>query len=64
MCAGLGLAYFMGSTADGNEDINSLKFYSVRMFLYCDSYTTFDPFMNNIKTYDEVNIVVVTKYAC
>ena len=64
MCAGVGLAYFMGSPVDGSVDINSFKFYSVKIYLYCALYNTFEPFLNNIKTYDEVNIFVVTKYAC
>ena len=61
---GLGLAYFMGSPADESEDINSAKFYSVKMYLYCEPFVEFNPVLDNIKTYDEVNIWVETKYAC
>ena len=64
MCAGLGLAYFMGSPAEGSEDINSLKFYSVKIYLYCEPDDVFHPVLDNIKTYDEVNIFMLTKYAC
>ena len=64
VCAGLGLAYFLGSTVDGSVDTNSAKFYSVKIYLYCDPENVFIPGLNNIKTYDEVNIFVVTKYAC
>ena len=54
----------MGSPADGSEDINSLKFYSVKIYLYCDPDNVFYPMLDNIKTYDEVNIFMYTKYAC
>ena len=60
VCTGLYLAYFMGSSVDGGDDNR----YAIRIYCICEQATTITVTLEHIKTFNEVHIRVMTKYAC